>query len=360
MSDALDLLILDAGSTGRAVAYAQSEADTAVAVLSCQAISQLKDFRDRLNRATNGQEKRPTPQDLTSFGTNLFNFVLRDNLLTLYNRLPSEYIRIRILSNHAEVQALPWEYLQDPRAPSGPDNNRGVVRIVPTLGQPMPKPRKIRSKLAILFAFADPIDQDTVRWQDIYNTIKREFEQRLGNNFEIDIVEGATIQAVTQALLKKSYDVFHFNGHGALLPNTSGEKVGHLVFMNFATKKSEPISAERLATLVRGQGLQLVILSSCDSSAGDFTKSYAVVAQSLVSWGVPAVVANQFAVSNNVAATFSSGLYNELLKSGDIDRAVGAGRLVLSMQPQIAGKASLEWGIPTLYRHLGAARIFET
>jgi len=359
MKDALDLLILDAGSNGRAVAYAQCEADTAVEVLSCKAITQLKDFRDRLNRASLGQEKLPTAQDLSSFGTNLFEFVLRGDLLSLYNRLPPDYVRIRILSNHPELQALPWEYLQDPRAPAGPNNTRGVVRIVPTLGQPMPVPRKANQKLRILFVFADPIDQGPVRWDEIYSTIKREFERRSGNNFEIDVVEGASIQAVTKAFVEKSYDVFHFNGHGALLPDNGGKIVGHLVFMDAATKKTEPISAEQLATLVTGQGLQLVVLSSCNSSAGDFSESYAVVAQSLVRRGVPAVVANQFAITNNLAATFASGFYNELLKTGDIDRAVGAGRLLLSMQRPIAGKATLEWGIPTLYRHLGAAKIFE-
>ena len=120
MKDVLDLLILDAGSAGRAVAYAQSEADTAVEALSCQALDQLKDFRDRLNRATNGQEKRPTPQDLSTFGKSLFAFVLRGDLLTLYNRLPPDYIRIRILSNHPELQALPRREISraGPRGPA--------------------------------------------------------------------------------------------------------------------------------------------------------------------------------------------------------------------------------------------------
>jgi CHAT domain-containing protein len=167
------------------------------------------------------------------------------------------------------------------------------------------------------------------------------------------------VNTLTQELLAKPYDILHFNGHGEIVTDANGHEQGQLLLVDGRTGKSQPLSAEKLAVLVTGKNLQLVILSACNSSRGDFAKSYAVIAQGLVDRGVPAVVANQFPVTNSVAATFAAGLYHGLLRTGDIDQAVSDGRLVLSMQPTIGLNASIEWGIPTLYRHVGASKLFE-
>jgi hypothetical protein len=51
----------------------------------------------------------------------------------------------------------------------------------------------------------------------------------------------------------------------------------------------------------------------------------------------------------------------ELLKSGDIDRAVSQARYLLANDPALAQgtAATLEWGIPTLYRHIAGSEIFK-
>ena len=52
-------------------------------------------------------------------------------------------------------------------------------------------------------------------------------------------------------------------------------------------------------------------------------------------------------------------MYRELLTSGDIDRAVGEGRIRLSIDLGPSPYAVLEWGIPIIYRHVAAAQIFK-
>ncbi|HET6372823.1 MAG TPA: CHAT domain-containing protein [Candidatus Polarisedimenticolia bacterium] len=358
MNDALELLILDSGEPTRAVVYARFGGDTAIEFLSCQLIREFKRFRDRLNDAAGGQGARPTAVELRDFGRRLFEFVVHSKLLAVYTRLPAEYVRIQVLSNQPDLQALPWEYLQEPDAPAGPNNARGVVRIVPTIGMPTPRPRHLKARVRLLFAYADPIDQGPVAWEDIQATITRDFSSRLGKALEIDVIEGTSTEALTKALSAKPYDILHFNGHGAVVRDAENREAGHLILVDPRTGKRDPLSAERLALLVTGSNLQLVILSACSSSSGDFSREYAVVAQALVDRGVPAVVANQFPVTNSVAATFASGLYTKLLQTGDIDEAVANGRLMLAMQPPMGQGAQLEWGIPTLYRHVGAAQIF--
>jgi CHAT domain-containing protein len=105
--------------------------------------------------------------------------------------------------------------------------------------------------------------------------------------------------------------------------------------------------------------LRLVVLSACNTATGNFAKEFATVAQTLVESGIPAVVANQFEIRSEKAALFTSGFYSELVKTGDVDKATTGGRLALKNGTQpVDGVASIDWGIPTLYRHLGGARTF--
>jgi CHAT domain-containing protein len=103
------------------------------------------------------------------------------------------------------------------------------------------------------------------------------------------------------------------------------------------------------------------VLSACNTSAGDFSKEFATVAQTLVGNGIPAVVANQFEIQNSIAAAFANAFYAELRESGDVDRATTQGRLSLNFGGNLPNnEARIDWGIPTLYRHLGAAKVFQT
>ena len=77
--------------------------------------------------------------------------------------------------------------------------------------------------------------------------------------------------------------------------------------------------------------------------------------------GIPAVIANQFEIQNSVAAAFAGAFYGELLSTRDVDRATTKGRLSLDFHGNLPNNdARIDWGIPTLYRHLGAAKVFQT
>ncbi|MCB2380433.1 CHAT domain-containing protein [Hymenobacter sp. BT635] len=357
MKKPLELLILDTGQDVQAVAYARYNNNSAVEIIQCNAIPALNEFRIRLNQVATGEAASPpTKEELSIFGKNLFNFAFNKKVLDVYRRLPNETIKIQVISNRPDFQSLPWEYLQDPMANIGPNRSRGIVRIVPTIGNEIPEIRKLKNKLRLLFVYADPTDQAYVAWEDIQNTIEREFLGRLEQGtFEMKVIEGSSIEQLNEALISNSYDILHFNGHGSIIMQGVDKGTGILVFRDRVTGESQEVPASKLAMILSGRNLQLVVLSACNSSAGDFSKSYAVVAQALVESGIPAVVANQFAVTNSIAATFSSGLYRGLLATGDIDEAVAEGRQVLAL----ADHTTLEWGIPTLYRHVDASKLFE-
>jgi CHAT domain len=356
VEDVLDLWILDSGRKSRALACARSAFGLAVANLPCGTeLTQLTKFRQSIDGALRGKQERPTPEQLAEYGHRLFRFAIREDLATLYNRLPQALVRIRLFSNRPDLQALPWEYLQEPERLPGPRADRSVVRIVRTGGGPPPAPLPLNRSPRVMLVAADPIDQPGVSWTDVMTTIQREFQVRLGDRFELKVVEGASEDDLRTALQQHPCDILHFSGHGDV---ADGE--GRLVLIDHDTNESSYLTSSRLALLVRDRGIRLVVLSACDTATGDFEDEFAVTAATLVGEGITAVVANQLPIPNQTVAAFVGALYNELLASGDIDRATAEGRITLADQLDSAQRAPLEWGVPCLYRHIAGAQVFES
>jgi hypothetical protein len=179
-----------------------------------------------------------------------------------------------------------------------------------------------------------------------------------GFEFEFEAIEGASRASFRIALQQKSFDVLHFSGHGEV-----NNGVGSLILSR--GNAPDRLNAEELCTILGGRNLRLVVLSSCETAAGNFSKEFAVIAQALVLEGIPAVVASQFSLPNTTVAQFVGPMYANLLGPanpqfvGDIDRAVGEGRIALATDLATPTRASLEWGIPVLYRQLGASKVFQ-
>ena len=357
MAEIFDLAILDA-SPLEAVAYARCNSDIAISRLSFgTTFNELTEFRNRIDRSLRGKEtERLAVTELTAYGHKLFNFCIKNELTELYSRLSNGQVRIHILSNQPEMRAIPWEYWQEPAHTPGPRLDRSVVRIVPVIGQPPPPPLEIKDRVRVLFASAEPIDQEAVSWTDVRDEIESTFRARLNRigKFEFKAIDGTTRTGLLDAVTQESFDIFHFSGHGEVVKG-----IGHLVLTDRKTRKSSRIRADELGLILGNRGIRLAVLSACETAAGDFKDDFSVVAEALVRAGVPAVVANQLPIPDKTVATFVEAMYRELLNSGDIDRAVGEGRIRLSIDLGGSTDAVLEWGIPTIYRHIAAAQILK-
>ena len=355
--DTFELSIFDSGDQSRAIVVARRGHDLAIEPLACDSLPAMAVFRDQLAAAAQGTGQRPPSAALTQFGERLFSFCVKNSVDRIYQRLPNSYVRVHILSNRADLQALPWEYLQEPGTTPGPNSLRSVVRIVPTIGIDPPAPVRLPGrKLRVLFVYADPIDQQSVSWEDIKESLEREFAAHAAGAWDMDLIEGASPDALNAAVDARHYDILHFAGHGQI--SAAGQ--GELVFMDVKSHQSKPLAAATLGTLLRDKQLRLAVLSACSSSAGDFARPFSVVAKTLVESNVPAVVANQFPITNSIAAKFAGAFYRELLRSGDVDQATSNGRLSLYAEPDLPNQAArFEWGIPTLYRHVGAALVWK-
>lgn len=355
-ADTLDLTLLDSGSKDFVLAVARHGADLAFARLACgDALDRLSTFRTRIDRAIRGLERRPKVEELTDFGRRLFAFCVQGDIGELYAQLPRGHlVRIHVVSNSSVIQTLPWEYLQEPGQVPGPSRERSVVRIVPTIGRQAPDPLPFEQRIRVLFVAADPIDQEGVSWPELKASIERTFTAKLpAARFDIQAIEGATRSSLVTALRTQAFEILHFSGHGEIIAG-----VGHIVLTDRQTGKSSRMRADELGLILNGRGVRLVVLSACETSAGDFADTFAVTAAALVRCGVLAVVANQLPVPDATVATFVGALYEKLLDTGDIDLAMTDGRIQLAIELGASPDAALEWGIPTLYRHADGAQVF--
>lgn len=357
MDDEFELTVIDGGDATRATVIARSGYDSAIALLLGIQLQPFVDFHALLSATAAGRApNKPTPDQLTKFGRDLFDLVVQDDIRTIYDRLPQSHIRLKIYSHRPDLQTMPWEYIQEPRSVPGPNLYRSVVRIVPTIGVPAPAPKKLDDTVRMLFVYAEPLRLLSIDWPTIKATVESQFRARLPTNFELDVVEGATTDSFTSAFQRKKYDILHMVCHGEVAPDGTGS----LLFQDIKGKSKEPIPADKLAGFLKDKDLRLVVLSACNTSAGDFAKEFKVIANALVASGVPAVVANQFEIQTTAAATFAGAFYAELLQSGDLDLATTKGRVLLDFGAALPNNvARIDWGIPTLYRHLGAAKAFK-
>lgn len=356
MAQTLDLAVLDSGDTARAIVMARSGCDVALARLDCGAtLEGLVESRRVIDDALLGRARRPTRHQLTEFGNSLFNFIISGDVARLYGRLPHSFVRVHVLSDRADLRSLPWEYLQDPERPPGPSVGRSVVRVVPTVGVPAPTPVRLSGSrgVKVLFASADPYDQELVSWVDVKASVERTFAVRIPGRFTLTAIEATTRTSLVDEVQKSNCDIFHFSGHGKVI-----DGVGNLVLMGRGNRSSY-LRADDLASMLQGRGISLVVLSACDTATGDFDNNFAVTAEALVRAGIPAVVANQLPVPDSSVALFVGRMYDELLRSGDIDRAVDEGRIKLATELEAGSEAVLEWGIPTLYRHIAGEKVFD-
>lgn len=356
----MNLYLLNGGHAGELIAAAQYGDDLITESVPTSGLVALLAFAVRLRTAAEGKGQRPAENEMRQFAEQLYDFAIRGQVRDVFRR-PTSPLSLQLLSNHAAVEELPWEYMIIPNAPLAPDRTRRVVRLMETNGWQAPKVKKLGSKIRVLYAFADPVDQPDVPWKVIHDQIKQQFASLMQvGTFEIEVIEGANYAALQTALdPSKKTDVFHFNGHGLLKKDAQGNMAGYLALRS-VSGVTEEVSADQIAALLRGCNIPLAVLSACNTSAGNATDAHGIIAKALVNGGgVSAVVANQFSVSTKVAASFASKLYEVLLTKGNIDEAVTEGRLALNGMPGLGQTANIEWGIPTLYRQINSAQLYQ-
>lgn len=249
----------------------------------------------------------------------------------------------------APVLRYPWELIHSPAGPDFLclDPATPLIRVLQlddiTANEPRPRPAPLLRVLSI------PSNPDPRRRLDLQQEAET-LERTLRGLAEVRHLARPTLRAVVDAIRETRFHVVHFMGHGTF---DLGSSRGSLLFED-DRKEPHPIAAETLArTLRAAPDLLLVVLNACESGASPeqvLFNPFAGLATALVGFGVPAVVAMQFTISDRAAIRFSEALYTELARGEPVEAALTEGRLALADTPAL----SWEWVTPVLYtRHPG-------
>ena len=250
-------------------------------------------------------------------------------------------ISLRFGEDVPEIAALPWEYLHDDE--DFLIRRRDILISRLPAGVKKKKLELLDSVLRMLVIISGPDDPrisplNTEKEQEIILEAVDRLQRE--QTIKVDFTEDATFENVEGYLNEKDYHIIHFTGHGI---NIDGK--GHLVFETEA-QKARLIDNKTLSDLFSERGIRLVVLSSCESAKGSNKKAFGDLASMLSKKGIPAVVAMQYSVLDNVATKFAYNFYRAIASGKPVDLALKEARLVMKNSEDGNG---LDFATPVLY-----------
>ncbi len=299
-------------------------------------------------------------QAIEDFGRSLFDALFSGDIRSCYDasRLRADQegkgLRLVLRIQDPKLAALPWEFLYDRRqreficlVRTSP-----VVRYVEPFQTARP-PLAIEPPLRILGMVASPTDLTTLDVESERQTVTDALaDLRAEGLVDLTWLDGQTARDLQSAMLPGSgpWHVLHFIGHGDFDP-ISGE--GKIILADRQGRQHR-LGASGLARLLTGHyPLTLVILNACYGAQSSEHDLFSSTAASLVLRGIPAVLAMQYAISDQAAIEFTSFLYRALARGMPIDAAVAEARIAISTAD------TAEWATPVLFTSRQDGRIFD-
>lgn len=301
--------------------------------------------------------------DMEQYGQILTNafFVSEVKNLFLYAvaSVGDQSLRFRLLIGPTapELQGVHWETLRHPIDGSLLAANQNIL-FSRYLSSENWTPIRLADKKQVraLLAVAGPSDLESYKFSPI--DVQAELERAKNNLPGVETISVPTdeIFCTLSALmseLREGYDVLYLVAHGSLVSD-----IPYLWLENDAGKVARVDGnelAHQIGSLSKLPGL--VILVSCESAgkeSEDKNDSQALKALGpiLAGAGIPAVIAMQGKISTASASRMMPVFFEELVKDGQVDRALAAARGALQTV-----KASDIW-MPVLFSRLKNGKIW--
>ena len=321
---------------------------------------ELENFVLRMSRTRRGVRRLGTPEleAARAFGGQLFEAVfagevrgcLRSSLDAASGEQRGLRLRVR-LSEAPELVDLPWEYLYSAALNRffSLSNTTPVIRYL-DLPERIP-PLAVQPPLRLLAMIAGPRDYPPLdveqEWRKLRSALQELEEAGL---VILERLQPATLSALQRRLRQGACHILHFVGHGAF---DEAAQDGVLLLED-EQGRGRAVSAQDLGVLLHDHpSLRLVMLNSCEGARTSRLDPFAGSAQSLVQQGIPAVVAMQFEISDEVAIVIAHEFYAALAAGYPVDAALAEAR-----KAAFTGGSGAEWGIPVLYLRAADGRIF--
>lgn len=298
-------------------------------------------------------------ESVKTFGKRLFEAVFDDQVQSCLRRSLDQAnrqgmgLRIRLrLTDVPELASLPWEYLYDPHL------NRFFALSIETplvryLDLPeLIQPLAIKPPLKVLVVISSPSDQMPLDVEQEWTTLNEalsELEQR--GLVALEQLENASLSALQRQLRRSEYHIFHFIGHGSF----DEDSQDGVLILEDEQGRGHRASGQDLGTLLHDhRSLRLAFLNACEGARASRSDPFAGVAQSLVQQGIPAVVAMQFAITDEAAIALVREFYSALAEGYPVDADLAEARKAVFVLGD-----NVEWGTPVLHMRSPDGRVFD-
>lgn len=201
-------------------------------------------------------------------------------------------------------------------------------------------------KLKLLLVISRPDGSEDVAFRTIASTVLHSL--RASPNFQAVVLRPPTYEELARVLRDAAndgdpYDLVHFDGHGFYhahpVNGSADENVGgYIVFEDNADEGGHAVSGAEFAALASECGVRAGVLNACrsayqepnDNADSSRARPAASFAYSLLTAGVPAVVAMNFNVYVVSAKRFMEEFYRQLERGQTLSVAASLARKHLS------------------------------
>ena len=286
----------------------------------------------------NPEELRLSAQNVTEYGELLTNRLfaspeVRNLFLTSRSALErSGYnIRLRLLIGPTapELNAVRWELLIDPETRLRLSTSERILFSRVTLSRDWRLIRlRPKSELRAAVAVSGPTNLGSYNFGAV--DANGEIERALHGLAGIRIVsilgreEPATLDRLAE-ILRDGVDILYLVCHGVY-----PESLEPALFLEKHDRTTDVVLGSRLAEIIHGLAdpPRLIVLASCNSAGTDSSRlsAHASMAPRLADAGVPAVLAMQGKVTMETVALGMPVFFRELVRDGQIDRAMAVSR----------------------------------
>jgi streptogramin lyase len=289
------------------------------------------------------------------FGGRLFDLVFRetarDVLRASYSQARRENQGLRLmfqLDGARHLRNVPWELLCDSTKFISTSAYTPVLRYVDLPSRP--PPLSVQAPLRILGMVSSPADMQALDAERERDQLARACSSLTERGLvKIDWVAQATLEGLLEYLNEGDYHIFHFIGHGDFDEQAED---GVLLFEGPAGR-SHRVTGVELGTILEDQHtLRLAVINACEGARVALDSSG--IAASLMRYGMPAVIAMQFEISDKAAILFAKHFYESVARSHPIDKALTDAR-----RGMFAVDSGLEWATPVLFTSVDDGRLFE-
>lgn len=321
---------------------------------------ELENLLLRLGRPARAVRRLDSTEMATAktFGSALFNAVFSGDVRACLRssvdeaRRDNAGVRVRLRLADPALADLPWEflYVQNVNRFLALSVQTPLVRYMdlPEVLQPI----AVTPPINVLVMISSPTDYPPLdveaEWQRLNDALGDLIK---AGTLSLERMEDATLSALQRRLRRAKYHIFHFIGHGEF-DQTLQEGV---LLLEREQQRGHRVGSQYLGMLLHDhESLRVAVLNACEGARTSKQDPFAGSAQTLVQQGIPAVIAMQFEIADDVAGTFAHEFYGALADSYPIDAAVTEARKAI-----FAMGREVEWATPVLYLRAPDGRIFD-